>query len=187
MLHLVSRPLDDLCYWYLDFCDDLSTQITKRQGTGLQVLFFIKLDSHLIVLVKHEMKREKAPCPWHNLILIRMWHLTWKLIVTLTPLWRWWWPLTSSLFPCQDNSGFCTFLALILCRWHNVILIRRWHNLTNTNCNFITLTPLWRRWGSSPSSFCSDRLNPLPLRLVAERRVCPHVRKPAKYEFVIFL
>ena len=30
---VVSRPLDDLCYWYLDFC--LSTQITKRQGTAM--------------------------------------------------------------------------------------------------------------------------------------------------------
>ena len=35
-LHVVSRPLDDLCYWYLDLCDDhLSTQITERQGAAM--------------------------------------------------------------------------------------------------------------------------------------------------------
>ena len=33
---LVSRPLDDLCSWYLYFCvDHLSTQISERQGTAI--------------------------------------------------------------------------------------------------------------------------------------------------------
>ena len=33
---VVSRPLDNLCYWYLDFCDHrLSTQITEKQGKAM--------------------------------------------------------------------------------------------------------------------------------------------------------
>ena len=33
---VVSRPLDYLCYWYLDVCDDHhSTQITEKQGKAM--------------------------------------------------------------------------------------------------------------------------------------------------------
>ena len=45
--HIVSCPTGWSLYWYLGFCDDLSTQITERQGTAM---FYI---THGVVTNSH--------------------------------------------------------------------------------------------------------------------------------------
>ena len=54
-LEVVSHPLDDLCYWYLDFCDDQLSQHPNNKETwysneqgwrGLTQVCWLEKDSH---------------------------------------------------------------------------------------------------------------------------------------------
>ena len=66
---LVSRPLDDLCHWYLGFCDDPDTR--ERHGTAMYKLMTgpsDNLTSYMIWLYhlftqESVMQTSRARCP----------------------------------------------------------------------------------------------------------------------------